>query len=287
MKKGVASDGSSSRERRPPKPSLARYARELLPALQRMLLSASDARSMLKHPRLIPPTEPRTCDWASVPMSVDEIKAAAGTYTVNDVLMAALSLSIGRLAAERKSPFPDEPRAVMWVSLRPLAEAAYTAAERPIPFGAADMGSAFLALPTNVVDARAALDAVRQRVADLIVSPEPLVSNLILRVFGFLPPAVLRVVWRLAAFKVTLSASNMRLPAGEIKWGNRALHELAFMVPAQGSVATFVCLVTINNRLTVSMNCGKHILPQDAVTKFAHVHYLAALRDVMATAKAS
>ncbi len=96
-------------------------------------------------------------------------------------------------------------QAVVWVSLRPMDLSVKT-----IEWGC-NLGVVYVTLPLNLEDPLARLQNINQQIERLKTSPEPLVSNWLMSLFGFLPPCIGRPLWNEAAYKVTVSGMNFDL----------------------------------------------------------------------------
>lgn len=279
------------RPRSTAKPSMAaalcRTVSKTPVAMRKALFSDCDPESPLKRHAWITPQTTRRCDWWTTDCSIDDIKAASGAvqgnYTVNDILMAALAEAV--TSCFPPAAFPIDPKVVMWVSLTPL-DSVTRPLRRPADlFDTRGLSFVYYDLPCRGKPSSNspawALQTTKERVAELIGSPEPAINNIIFRVLGHLPAWLLSYVWKQRAFVSTISCSNMRTPAGALSWGNAAIYDVSFGVPVHGSIGIFCCIFSFNNRITFSVNCDPSLIPQEKLHNFVHKDFNDALSRIV------
>ena len=238
---------------------------------------------------------------------VDDRVAVGSSYTINEVLLAAVAGALrssleakaeAEAAAEGKSGKRDDadkaagikgllghdPLTVMWASLAgSLNQAAKFAARRDAArWGNSSLAAVYTKLP--VADAGgplARLAAVQERTRKLVGSPEPLVANGLMKIFGWLPAAITRVVWPLVAYKTTLSLSNVPGPQWELQWlpdqgekegaGNGwPMEEIGFIVPPQHTLGLFMCVFSYNGKLIFTGAADDRIMDAAVLHELIH-----------------
>lgn len=184
----------------------------------------------------------------------------------------------------------------VWISLFPFSNMYKTPEEVPFTFGNSGLGTVYLTVPmcsssvsshaqngnghtyTNgllhkyIKDGIKGVSTVHKRIDTLKGSPEPLVANVLLRLFGLLPPVLTRILWPHVAFKVSLSCSNV--PG--LQWplylhGTKCeIEEMFFFVPPQHTLSTMVCLCSYNNKVRKTLiRCARfYYMNKPTLTKF-------------------
>jgi diacylglycerol O-acyltransferase len=179
-------------------------------AVAKMLLLPQDPVGALKSATHLTADSPRigVANWPGVKpgdtaaargqaVSVDWLKeigrATPMQATVNDLLLAALAGALRRhviseqFAQTGGGSDATAAQAVMWVSLAPFRDLFKPHTELPLTWGNGALGAVYLALPLDVADPGARLQETCDRVRQLTRSPEPVLGNFLIGLFGALP----------------------------------------------------------------------------------------------------
>eukprot|EP00617_Octactis_speculum_P010686 CAMPEP_0185776608 /NCGR_PEP_ID=MMETSP1174-20130828/86340_1 /TAXON_ID=35687 /ORGANISM="Dictyocha speculum, Strain CCMP1381" /LENGTH=188 /DNA_ID=CAMNT_0028464639 /DNA_START=38 /DNA_END=601 /DNA_ORIENTATION=- len=185
--------------------------------------------------------------------SVSDVKVAgreelAGA-SINDVLLTILAGGIQRFGAAKsssdagnrsKNMMPPSLQAVMWVSLNPLKHVYTSLKELPLIWGNAGLGACYLNLPTTPMPGTKCLKMIQEQVQVLLKSPEPLIANRMMGIFGTMPSMICAPIWKETSNKVSISMSNMPGPQFATSWCGASVEFMLFFVPPTGTVSTFV-----------------------------------------------
>lgn len=212
-------------------------------AFKKLLLQPTDPISILRPKLPIELETKRSVRWLEHPIELARVKAIAHetSTTVNDVLLSCLSGALRAWVMENASPeeplLRSPPQSVIWVSRRPL-----DLDIKKIEWGN-DLGAFYFTLPTNESDRLSRLSMINKQSTELKNSPEPIFANLLIRLFGLLPPVVGRFLWYLLAFKVTLSISNVPGPTCPLAFDGCEIEQFQFFVGPQRTIGSFVCIM--------------------------------------------
>ena len=186
-------------------------------AIAKMLLLPQDPVGVLKSAQHLQPdsarvgaanwpgTESRgTATMRAQDVSVEWLKeigrATPMQATVNDLLLAALAGAlrrhvIGRQFAKSGGASPAAAaQAVMWVSLAPFRDLFKPHTELPLTWGNGALGAVYLALPLDISEPGPRLQETCNRVRQLTRSPEPVLGNVLIGLFGALPRFIARPI---------------------------------------------------------------------------------------------
>ena len=124
--------------------------------------------------------------------------------TVNDLLLAALTGALRRhvvgkqFAQSGGASSAAAGQAVMWVSLAPFRDLFKSHTELPLTWGNGGLGAVYLKLPLDVSEPGPRLQETCSRVRQLTQSPEPVLGNVLIGLFGCLPRVVARPICKVA-----------------------------------------------------------------------------------------
>ena len=186
-------------------------------AVAKMLLLPQDPVGALKSAKHLQPDSARigTANWpggeqpkgSSIrgqAVSVEWLKeigrATPMQATVNDLLLAALAGALRRhvvgkqFAQSGGASAAAAAQAVMWVSLAPFRDMFKPHSELPLTWGNGALGAVYLALPLDVSEPGPRLQETCNRVRQLTRSPEPVLGNVLIGMFGALPRFIARPI---------------------------------------------------------------------------------------------
>jgi WS/DGAT/MGAT family acyltransferase len=172
------------------------------------------------------------------PLPLDTVKAVGKALgcSINDVLLACAAGAIGRYLHELgEDPAGKEIRAMVPVNLR-STEKAWQLGNR--------FGLAPLVLPIGIENPIERVYAVRQRMAELKGSYQPLLAFAVLAMAGFLVKPVQDAVLNLFARKTTAVMTNVPGPREPLKFCGSTLRQTMFWVPASGDVGLGVSVLS-------------------------------------------
>jgi len=155
-------------------------------------------------------------------------------------------------------------QAVLWVSLRGI-----DVNIKKVDFSNR-LGTVYLKLPLHITDPMARLRVIQKQAAELIASPESIVSFAIMSIIGFLPPFLTRIIWFASAFKVSLSMSNLPGPAMPVRFAGGDVTTFMFFVPPVQTVGHFLCILSYNNSILCGVASDERLVeePLDVVNAF-------------------
>jgi WS/DGAT/MGAT family acyltransferase len=198
------------------------------------------------------------------PVPLDAVKAIGKALgcSVNDVLLACAAGAIGGwLQAQGDDPTGKEIRAMVPVNLRPLDEA-WKLGNR--------FGLAPLVLPIGIANPIARVYAVRQRMAELKGSYQPLLAFGILALTGLFIKPVQDAVLGLFAKKTTAVMTNVPGPAQALKLCGSTLRQTMFWVPASGGVGVGVSILSYGGGVQFGLITDRGLCPrpQEIIDRF-------------------
>ncbi|MBK1689058.1 wax ester/triacylglycerol synthase family O-acyltransferase [Rubrivivax gelatinosus] len=172
------------------------------------------------------------------PLPLDTVKAVGKALgcSINDVLLACAAGAIGRYLHDLgDDPAGKEIRAMVPVNLR-SSDKAWQLGNR--------FGLAPLVLPIGIDNPIERVYAVRQRMAELKGSYQPLLAFAVLAMAGFLVKPVQDAVLNLFARKTTAVMTNVPGPREPLKFCGSTLRQTMFWVPASGDVGLGVSVLS-------------------------------------------
>ena len=172
------------------------------------------------------------------PLPLDDVKAIGRSLggSVNDVLLSCVAGAIGAYLRERgEDPSGREIRAMVPVNLRPL-EQAWKLGNR--------FGLAPLVLPIGIQHPLQRLYAVRQRMAELKGSYQPLLAFGVLAIAGWMVKPLQDAVLGLFSRKATAVMTNVPGPAEPLTFCGATIRQSIFWVPATGDIGLGVSILS-------------------------------------------
>jgi hypothetical protein len=232
-------------------------ASKTLSAAGKLVALQDDPPSALKAKSLLKPLDHRVACWGTSKITITEIKKAAksGGFTINDMVLAALSASLRQYQMQKGEAVVD-PLAAVWVALRPLAEAFQKQdADKVYEPGNTTLGAVYLRLPVaKEFESRAdRVKAICEEISNLKGSPEPLLAQGTMGLFGLLPKTLSNPIWHALSNKVSISVSNVPGPSVDFKWCGARPTGLSVFVPPVGTISTFCLITSFNDHITLSL----------------------------------
>lgn len=215
-----------------------------------LALMADDSPTRLKGK----PAGRKVVAWGE-PIPLDAVKAIGKglNCSVNDVLLACVAGAIGDwLAAQGEDPAGKQIRAMVPVNLRPLDQA-WKLGNR--------FGLAPLVLPIGVANPIERVYAVRQRMAELKGSYQPLLAFAVLAMSGLFIKPVQDTVLGLFAKKTTAVMTNVPGPAQPLQFCGSTLRQTMFWVPASGDVGVGVSILSYGGGVQFGLITDEHLCP--------------------------
>lgn len=235
-------------------------------AAAKLLTTQDDPPSAIKADTLLKARDDRLAVWVTAKTTVEDVKRVAKVhgFTINDVVLAAISATLRKYAI-LKGQTPVDPLSLIWVALRPIAEALEvndpSDVENPTN---STLGAFLLRLPVS--QAATGIERVRA-VADLVEqmkgSPEPFLAQKINGMFGLMPKQFTNQIWDLLANKVSISVSNVPGPKFEMKWAGVTIKDVQIWVPPVGTISTFALVTSFRNRISLSLGLDAAIFTKD------------------------
>jgi diacylglycerol O-acyltransferase / wax synthase len=213
--------------------AMARGGLQVLQDVAALAAMPDDSPTLLKGK----PMGRKVVAW-SEPMPLDEVKAVGRGLgcTVNDVLLACVAGAIGGwLQAQGQDPTGREIRAMVPVNLRPLQDA-WKLGNR--------FGLAPLVLPVGIANPVQRVYAVRERMAELKGSYQPLLAFAVLSLSGLFVKPVQDAILGLFAKKATAVMTNVPGPAQPLRFCGSTLRQTLFWVPASGDIGVGVSILS-------------------------------------------
>ena len=216
-----------------------------------LALMPDDSPTLLKGK----PVGRKVVAWGE-PIPLEQVKAIGKGLgcTVNDVLLACAAGAIGSwLADQGQDPAGKEIRAMVPVNLRPL-DKAWQLGNR--------FGLAPLVLPIGIENPIERVYAVRQRMAELKGSYQPLLAFAVLSVSGLFIKPVQDAVLGLFAKKTTAVMTNVPGPAVPLKFCGSTLRQTMFWVPASGDVGVGVSILSYGGGVQFGLITDERLCPE-------------------------
>ena len=212
---------------------LARTGLHALGDLAALVLMADDSPTRLKGK----PSGRKRVAWGE-PLPLDLVKAVSKSLncSINDVLLSCVSGAIGHwLRSQGDDPAGAEIRAMVPVNLRPLDEA-WQLGNR--------FGLAPVLLPIGIANPVQRVYAVRERMAELKGSFQPLLAFGVLAFTGLFAKPVQDWVLGLFSKKATAVMTNVPGPRQALRFCGSTLRQTMVWVPASGDVGVGVSILS-------------------------------------------
>ena len=229
---------------------MARTGLQVISDVAAMALMADDSPTLLKGK----PEGKKRVAWGE-PMPLDQVKAIGKALgcSINDVLLACVAGAIGQYLREHgDDPAGKEIRAMVPVNLRPL-DKAWQLGNR--------FGLAPLTLPIGIDNPVQRVYAVRQRMAELKGSYQPLLAFAVLSMAGLFIKPVQDAVLGLFAKKSTAVMTNVPGPAKPMKFCGSTLRQTMFWVPASGDIGMGVSILSYGGGVQFGLITDRKLCP--------------------------
>jgi len=219
--------------------------------------------------------------WAE-PLPLDEVKAVGKALgcSVNDVLLAAASGALGRYLAGRGETVAADLslRAAVPVNLRPLKDAHQLGNY---------FGLVLLDLPVGEVNPLARLYRLRDTMAGLKNSTQPVVTFALLGLLGMVPAALQLPTLNYLSRKATAVMTNVPGPGEALYLAGGRLGEMMFWVPQAGEVTLGMSILSYNGRVHFGLTVDEQAVPEPAVllARFAEEFEQLALIALLGTGR--
>jgi WS/DGAT/MGAT family acyltransferase len=207
--------------------------------------SRSPLRGTLVRSKRVAWTEP-------FPLSTLKPLRAATGYTVNDVLVAAVTGALRAHIRRRQETVPDHIRALVPVDMRPDPTDNKLGNQ---------FGLVFLDMPVGISNRRERLDAVHERMAAARNSPQPSVAFEVLGALGLTPQMLQRQVVRFFGSKGTAVVTNVRGPAEELYLAGHKLRRITFFVPQSAGLGMGISIFTYAGRIEMGVIADAGLVP--------------------------
>lgn len=230
---------------------LARTGLKVLGDAAALALMPDDSPTSLKGK----PCGRKRVAW-SEPMALEPVKAVGKALgcTVNDLLLSCVGGSIGGyLQSLGEDPAGQEIRAMVPVNLRPLDQA-WQLGNR--------FGLAPLVLPIGIENPIERVHAVRQRMAQLKGSYQPLLAFGVLAASGFFIKPVQDLVLGLFAKKATAVMTNVPGPTEPLRFCGSTLRQTMFWVPASGDIGVGVSILSYGGSVQFGLITDEALCPE-------------------------
>jgi hypothetical protein len=218
--------------------------------------------------------------------NVEELKALGKELngaSINDILVSALTRSLGQYGRQQNSLAPDVLRGACWVALAPLKHVYTDFSEVPLVWGNKSLGACYLRFPiASNKTGMESLEEVKSQTADPSLPVEAMVGSKLLKLIGWLPRWIGRAVWNIASNNVSLSMSNLPGPQFPMQWCGAPISRMFFFVPATGTVSLFVTIATFDGDIAVGLGGDGAIFNQEALEEISGKLFQAEIQEMKA-----
>merc|ERR1719337_347586 len=97
------------------------------------------------------------------------------------------------------------------------------------------------------------VQAVADEISELKGSPEPLLAQQFMRLFGLMPTMITNPIWHALSNKISLSVSNLPGPPVGWKFSGVQMSSFSVFVPPVGTISTFALITSFDDRITLSI----------------------------------
>ncbi len=233
---------------------------ELADELRKIALMAPDTPTRFKG-TLGPQKRVAWCD--PLPLAEVKIIGRAHGCSINDVLLATAAGALRDYLARHNDPADRvEIRAVVPVNLRPVEKATELGNH---------FGLVFVDLPVGVEDPMARMFLVKERMAALKSSAQPIVAFVLLSAVGLGPKILQDQIGALIGRNATAVMTNVPGPQKPLYFAGREIDEIDFWVPQSGGIGMGLSILTYNGRVQFGLITDAKLVPDpDAIiNKFA------------------
>ncbi len=259
---------------------LVRHPTKLIDALTSFTSSDNEtSNSWREIGRLLLHGKAETDAWSGHPdvdkgvawvdgISLDAIKQVAATFnaTVNDTLMAAVSLALTDYLTERGVEEITDLAWMMPVSLQPV--------DSSLP---STLGNHFAVvlfeMPLGIADPATLIGEIHERTTRLKNSAEPAVAFGMQKVIAEAPGAVAKRVTDFFSGKTIGQLSNVPGPRSQLTMVGAPVRTVMGWVPTSGDQPIGVCLFTYNGTVGVGVSSDTRMVPDpERVTGLIRTH---------------
>ncbi len=206
--------------------------------------SSTPLRGDLTRTKRVAWTEPLPLE------SLRPLREASG-FTVNDILVAAVTGALRTAIRKRGADVPDRIRALVPVDLRPPTDGHL----------GNQFGLVFLDLPVGFANRMSRLDAVHQGMDAARNSPQPAVAMEVLGALGLVPAAVQRQAVRFFGSKGTAVVTNVRGPGERLYLAGSKLRGLTFFVPQSAMLGIGISIMTYAGQIQMGVIADSGLVP--------------------------
>ena len=198
------------------------------------------------------------------PLPLAEVKVIGKALhcSVNDVLLATAAGAL-RDYMQRNGDKADgvEIRAIVPVNLRPVEKAAELGNQ---------FGLVFVNLPIGVEDPIERMLIVRERMAALKGSSQPIVAFVLLSAVGMGPKILQDQIGALIGRNATAVMTNVPGPQNPLYFAGREIEEIDFWVPQSGGIGMGLSILTYNGKVQFGLITDAGLVPdpENVIDKF-------------------
>jgi diacylglycerol O-acyltransferase / wax synthase len=182
------------------------------------------------------------------------LRKATG-YTVNDIIVGAVTGALRTHIRKRRRAVPEHIRALVPVDMRPSAGNGKLGNQ---------FGLVFLDMPVGVANRDDRLDEVHRRMDAARHSAQPSVAFEVLGALGLVPQQMQRQVVRFFGSKGTVVVTNVRGPEQELYLAGRKLRRLTFFVPQSAGLGIGVSIMTYAGQIEIGVIADAGLVPDPA-----------------------
>ena len=217
----------------------------------RLLLSEkADAEAWSGHPQ-----EAKSVAWsAGIDLAAVKTIAAAYEGTVNDVLMASVSLALTDYLRERGVHDVHDLAWMMPVSLQPI--------DGSLPDTLGNHFAVVLfSMPLGVSDPAELIAEVHHRTTRLKHSAEPIVAFGVQKVIAEAPKKVARGITDFFSSKTIGQLSNVPGPRTQLRFAGIPVSSVCAFVPTSGDQPLGICVFSYNGSVAVGVSGDSRMVP--------------------------
>ncbi len=195
---------------------------------------------------------PKKAAW-SRPIAMSDVSVLRQKTggTVNDVLLTALGGALRDYQIARTGT-ATEFRATIPVNLRPL--------DGPIKLGN-KFGLLFLTLPLEIADRTERMAELKRRMDILKRSAEPIITYGLLNFFGYNPPPIIRLYFRLFSMKATAVMTNVPGPTNQVTFAGTPMDAFMFWVPQPAGLGLGISILSYNGEVRIGIATDAALVP--------------------------
>ncbi len=238
---------------------MAKQGYQVVSDVAALALMSDDAPTLLKGK----PVGRKVVAWGEpLPLEAVKVVGRALHCSINDVLLSCAAGAIGGwLRAQGEDPTGKEIRAMVPVNLRPM-DKAWQLGNR--------FGLAPLVLPIGIDNPVERVYAVRQRMAELKGSYQPLLAFAVLAMAGLFIKPVQDAVLGMFAKKATAVMTNVPGPAVPLRLCGSTLRQTMFWVPASGDIGVGVSILSYGGGVQFGLITDQKLCPhpQEIIDRF-------------------